>query len=161
MAFFISSITWVSDRSARTFNRSDASQAAAFDISKTFDKVWHACPLHKLKSYGISEQLFGISLFLGIENFKWFWMGSCHKSKVPQHSINDSTLFLQYINDLHDDCICNITIYADDTTLYSKWEQASDLWLQLKLYSDLQETRGGSGFLISMLENSACFAWLI
>ena len=37
------------------------------------------------------------------------------------------TLFLLYINDLPDDVICNIAIYADDTTLYSKCNQASDL----------------------------------
>ena len=54
------------------------------------------------------------------------------------------TLFLLYINDLPDDAICNIAIYADDTTLYSKCDQASDLWQQLevasKLESDLQNT---------------------
>ena len=33
-----------------------------------------------------------------------------------------------YINDLPDDAICNIAIYADDTTLYSKCDQAFDLW---------------------------------
>ena len=27
--------------------------------------------------------------------------------------------------------ICNIAIYAEDTTLYSKCDQASDLWQQL------------------------------
>ena len=36
--------------------------------------------------------------------------------------------FLLYINDLPDDVVCNITIYADDTTFYSKFDQASDLW---------------------------------
>ena len=46
---------------------------------------------------------------------------------VPQVSILDVTLFLLYINDLPDDVICNIAIYADDTTLYSKCDQASDL----------------------------------
>ena len=46
-----------------TFNRSYASQAAALDISKTFDRVWHAGLLHKLESYRILDQLFGISLF--------------------------------------------------------------------------------------------------
>ena len=35
------------------------------DISKTFDRVWHAGLLHKPKSYGISGQIFGlISSFL-------------------------------------------------------------------------------------------------
>ena len=40
---------------------------------------------------------------------------------VPQGSIFSPTLFLLYINDLTDDAVCNIAIYADDTTLYSKW----------------------------------------
>ena len=58
-------LTVVSDRIARAFNRSGATRAAALDISKAFDRVWHAGLLHKLKSYGISGQIFGlISSFL-------------------------------------------------------------------------------------------------
>ena len=45
-----------------------------------------------------------------------------------QGSLIGPTLFLLYINDLPDDVVCNITIYADDTTLYSKCDQTSDLW---------------------------------
>ena len=37
-----------------------------------------------------------------------------------------------------DDVICNIAIYADDTTLYSKCDQASNLWQQLELASELE-----------------------
>ena len=48
------------------------------------------------------------------------------------------TLYLLYINDLPDDVICNIAIYADDTTLYSKCDQASDMCQQLELASELE-----------------------
>ena len=43
----------VSDRIARAFNRSGATQAVALDISTVFDRVLHAGFLHKLKSSSI------------------------------------------------------------------------------------------------------------
>ena len=36
----------VSDRSARVFNRSGATRTVALDISKAFDRVWHAGIIH-------------------------------------------------------------------------------------------------------------------
>ena len=62
---------------------------------------------------------------------------------VSRGSIFGSTLFQLYITDLPD-VIFNIAISGDDTTLYSKCDQASDLWQQLelafKLESDLRDT---------------------
>ena len=55
---------------------------------------------------------------------------------VPQAYIVGLTLFLLYINYLPH-VICNIAIYVDDTTFYSRCHQASDLWQQLKLAFEL------------------------
>ena len=66
---------------------------------------------------------------------------------VPQGTILGPTLYLLYIHDLSDDVICDIAVYADDTTIYSKCDQASDVWQQLEL---TLWTRVGSGLLISM-----------
>ena len=46
---------------------------------------------------------------------------------VLQSSILGPTFFLLHINDISDDFICDIAIYADDSTLYFKCNQASNL----------------------------------
>ena len=84
-----------------------------------------------LKSYGISGQIFGhISSFLSNRRLRVVLDGKSSQeypvnAGVPQGSILGPTLFLLYINDLPDDDICNIAIYADDTTLYSKCNQVN------------------------------------
>ena len=83
---------------------------------------------------------------------------------VPKGSIFGPTLFLPYNNDLPDDFICNIAIYADDTTLYSKCDQASDLWQQLELASelesDLQDTvEWGKKCLVDLNAGKAQLIW--
>ena len=81
---------------------------------------------HKLKSYGISSQIFGlISSFLSNRRLRVVLNGKSSqeypvKAGVPRGSIFGPTLFLLYIHDLPDNVICNIAIYADDTTLYLK-----------------------------------------
>ena len=134
-------LTVVSDRIARAFNRSGATRAVSLDISKAFDRVWHAGLLHRRKSYGISGQIFGlISSFLSNRQLRLVLDGKSSQeypvnAGVPQGSILGPTLFLLYINYLPDDVICDVAIYA---TLYSKCDQASDLWQQLEMVSELE-----------------------
>ena len=119
-------------------------QAIALDISKVFDRVWHAGLLHKHKFSGISAQIFG--LILSFLSNRQLQVVQDEKSSqeypvivgVPQGSICGHTLFLQYNDDLPDEAICNIAIYADDTTLYSKCDEVSDMWQQLRLASELE-----------------------
>ena len=47
---------------------------------------------------------------------------------VPQGSILGLTLLLLYNYELPNDAICSIASYAEDTPLYSKCGQTSDLW---------------------------------
>ena len=90
----------------------------ALDLSKAFDRVCHAGILHKLKSYGISGQIFGlISYFLSNRQSRLVLDGKSSEeylvnAGVPQGSIVGPTPFLLYINDLPDDIICNIPIYT-------------------------------------------------
>ena len=66
------------------------------------------------------------------------------KSGGLQTSILGPILSLLYFSDLLDDIICNNVICNDDTTLCSKFDQASNLWKQLEwafaLESDVQDT---------------------
>ena len=123
---------------------SGATRAVALDISKAFERVWHVGLLHKLKSYGISGQIFGlISSFLSNRQLQVVLDGKSSQEypvnvEVRQSSILGLTLFLLCINDFPDDLICNIAIYADDTTLYSNYDQSSDLWRRLELASELE-----------------------
>ena len=87
------------------------------------------------KSYGILGQIFDlISFFL---SNRWLQVGLDGKSSYKYHKYIIQSIL--YINDLPDDVVCNVAIYADDTTLYSKRDQASDMWEQLEL--DLRDTK--------------------
>ena len=74
-------LTVVPDRITRGFNKFWSTWAVVLDISKAFDRIWHAGLLHKL---GIME--FQVSyltlffLFSVIGSFGWFWMENYHKN---------------------------------------------------------------------------------
>lgn len=109
------------------------SKAIALDISKAFDRVWHAALMNKLIAYGLPEKLRG-------------WMGSFLASRViqvvvdgitsdrvhvnagvPQGSILSPTLFLLHINDLLSSTDNKIFGFADDCTLVASFNSQRPL----------------------------------
>ena len=90
-------------------------------------------------------------------------MGSLHKTMQLMLEFLGPAFFLLLMNDLPDDVICNTTIYANDTTVYSRCDQPSDLWQQLDLTSefesDLRDTVdwGRKWLVISVLEKHNWF----
>ena len=92
-------LTVVSDEIARPFNKSGATRAVALDISKAFHRVWYAGLLHKLKSSGISGQIFGLlSSFLSNRQLQVVLYRKSSQeypvnAGVPQGSILGPTLF--------------------------------------------------------------------
>ena len=95
------------------------------DISKAFDKVWHEGLLYKLKSMGISGELYNLLENYLSGRFQRVILNGQHSSwkpilaGVPQGSILGPLLFLIYINDLPNELKSNVKLFADDTSLFT------------------------------------------
>ena len=95
------------------------------DISKAFDKVWHEGLPYKLRSMGISGNLYKLlenylsgrlqRVLLNGQTSSWRPV----LAGVPQGSILGPLLFLIYINDLPNELKSNAKLFADDTSLFT------------------------------------------
>ena len=94
------------------------------DISKAFDRVWHAGLLRKLEAAGVTGKLHNWFknylfnrkqrvIFPGV-NSDW----SKIFAGVPQGSILGPLLFLVFINDIVNEIGSCIRLFADDTSLF-------------------------------------------
>ena len=116
----LSYLTHVWSSSLRDFGES---YVVALDISKAFDRVWHAALLAKLPAYGFTPPLCNlISSFLSNRFISVVVDGATSapfpiSSGVPQGSVISPTLFLLFINDLLQSTSNPVHSYADDSTL--------------------------------------------
>ncbi|MEW8547864.1 MAG: reverse transcriptase family protein, partial [Candidatus Thiodiazotropha sp.] len=99
-------------------------RAVFCDISKAFDRVWHAGLLHKLKAAGVTgEVLDWFKDYLSDRKQRVVLPGALSdwtsiKAGVPQGSILGPLLFLLYINDIVVDIGSSVRLFADDTSLF-------------------------------------------
>ena len=95
------------------------------DISKAFDKVWHEGLLYKLKSMGVSGELYNLLENYLSDRFQRVLLNGQTSSWRPvlagvsQGSILGPLFFLIYINDLPNELKSNAKLFADDTSLFT------------------------------------------
>ena len=103
-----------------------------FDFAKAFDTVPHSRLLNKIHGYGIHcKAAEWVRQFLEdrrqrvvIKGTKSDW-GKV-TSGIPQGSVLGPILFVLFINDLPDDILSSIVMFADDTKLWSKVNNTED-----------------------------------
>ena len=106
-------------------NPSPEVRSVFLDISKAFDKVWHEGLLYKLKSMGISGQLYNLLENYLSGRFQRVVLNGQTSSWKPvlagvcQGSILGPLLFLVYINDFPNELKSNAKLFADDTSLFT------------------------------------------
>ena len=118
-------LTVITEKIYRALDNCGEARVVALDISKAFDRVWHAGLLQKLASHGISGNILKIiKSFLQDRAMTVSLDGEISSTYpitagVSQGSILGPILFLAYINDLSDNMICDLAMFADDSSLYS------------------------------------------
>ena len=134
-----------------TFDNGKEVRIVFCDISKAFDRVWHKGLLHKLQNIGIQDPLLHWfqsylehrqqRVVLNNSQSEWTFV----QAGVPQGSILGPILFLLYINDIVSEIDINITLVADDTSLYVTVEnvvaQAEGLNRNLRFINTWANTR--------------------
>ena len=93
-----------------------------------------------------------------VEDLKKFWMVSRLLSLLLMMGFHKALFlvqpFLLFINDLPVIVLLKIAVYADDTTLYCRYDKASGMWKQVVissgLESDLRDTvEWGNRWIVS------------
>lgn len=110
----------------RGFQLGQHTVATFIDIQQAFDTVWHTGLLYKLHNLNIPINYIQlIASYLTDRTFR-VQNGRCLSNAhiltagVPQGSVLSPTLYCAYVRDIPVHPKCKLTLYADDTVIYTK-----------------------------------------
>ena len=120
----VNQLTFLYNTFCKAIDSGKEVRAVFCDISKAFDRVWHAGLLYKLRAAGVTgEVLAWFKSYLSNRRQRVVIPGATSdwvfiRAGVPQGSILGPLLFLLYINDIVLEIKSNIRLFADDTSLF-------------------------------------------
>ena len=130
----------VMDSWTKVLDRGESIDIVYLDFMKAFDTMPHERLIGKLKSYGIEYYtLRWIQAFLSdhvqqisVSGINSEWANVTNG--IPQGSVLGPILFVLYINDLPENIVSNVYIFADDTKVFKTINHPDD---QHTLQNDL------------------------
>lgn len=133
-------IVRISNDAIKNFNKEKVTYMTLLDIEKAFDMVWINGLIYKLYKYGtpnyltklVYTYLTGRTLQVKINNSTSEKQET--KAGVPQGSVLGPALFNYYINDIPKFPKTEISLYADDTAIYSHSYYAQAAFLQNQIH---------------------------
>ena len=118
------------DEICSTLDNGSSIQSVYLDLSKAFDRVWHGGLLSKLEAVGIrGGLLYWFRDYLSRRTQATVVKGEKSDFQevlagVPQGSVLGPTLFLVFINDIVENIMSVVRLFADDTSLSSSLDNA-------------------------------------
>jgi len=150
----VNQLTFIIHRITQALDQREDACLVFLDISKAFDRVWHSGLIFKLRRLGLSPIVLDwFSSYLGDRLQQVVVEGVTSeavsiKAGVPQGSILGPLSFLIYIDDLVENLLCFVFLYADDTFLLDIFSDS--LMSSIRVNSDIS-TMGNWGKIWKMV----------